>query len=431
MPALHRTVFNEKHKGLGAIMVNCGGWQMPGHYPGGDVREHLSVRYHAGLFDDSHKGKFLITGSTAHYFLQHVLTNNAERLSDRQSQYTIIQTEEGFAVDDALLFRLSRNRYLLCVNAVNREPSWEHLHREAENFRDLYIEDKTFELAMLCLQGPGSRPAIARALGKSLQNIQGSQLPDDTLMAGTRVIPTHTADPALPDRIDLFMDKNGALPVWDLLAENGAEPVGLEARETLRLESAMPLFGHELGDDPENTPIPIFACPFASSVVSFSLKKGDFLGKDALLEQFRTYERIAVRDCTDVAALPRMIHPLAVKAHGSAERGDEVYKNGTRIGFITSGAMVPFRGGPDIDTDPRSIAGQEKRSLALALLDSRTMPGERIQVGIRKQLSDAVVVPLGRRSDSPPLRSSVLWDHDMCTEDQPFTTNNTAKPTTH
>ena len=431
MPALHRTVFNEKHKDLGAIMVNCSGWQMPGHYPGGDVREHLCVRYHAGLFDESHKGKFRITGSTSLYFLQHILTGNADALSDGQSQYTIIQTEEGFAVDNALLFRLRRNRYLLCVNAVNRERTWRHLQNEAMNFKDLYIEDKTFELAMLCLQGPGARPLIDRVLEKRQRKAPESKLPGDTLIAGTRVIPGHTADPALPERTDLFMDKNEALPVWDYLAENGAEPVGLEARETLRLESAMPAFGHELGLDPENRPIPIFASPHAPCLVNFSLKKGDFLGKDALVEQFRAYERIAAHDCSDIAVLPRMIHPVIVKGNKSANRGDEVRRNGKRIGFVTSGALVPLRSGTDSGTEPGSALTEKTSSLALALLDAPTIPGEQIQIRIRNRFTDAVVVPFGRKPDSRSFSPPVLWDYALSTGNRTTSKKNAANPISH
>ena len=431
MPALQRTVFNEKHKGLGAIMVDCNGWQMPGHYPGGDVREHLCVRYHAGLFDDSHKGKFHITGSTALYFLQHVLTNNAEALSDGQSQYTIIQNEAGSALDDALLFRLEADRYLLCVNAVNREHAWNHLHREAENFRDLYIEDRTFELAMLCLRGPGAGRIIDQVLENPLPEHKKEGHAGTALIAGTRVTPMETADHSLPGRVDLFMDKQEALPVWDLLSDNGAEPVGIEAQETLRLESAMPLFGHELGLDPENAPIPIFASSFAPAVVSFSLKKGDFVGKDALVEQFRAYERIAAHDCSDIAALPRMIYPVAVKDEKSADRGDEVHRNGKRIGVVTTGAMVPLQSGDLPDTDSLCSPGGKKYSAALALLDSETLPGERIQIRIHNRFTDAIVVPFGRKPDSGVCFSSVLWDSGISAGTRTTSKSTTANPTSH
>ena len=431
MPALNRTVFNEKHKDLGAVMVNCNGWQMPGHYPGGDLREHLCVRYHAGLFDDSHKGRFQITGSTALYFLQHVLTNNAELLSNGQSQYTIIQTDSGFAADDALLFRLAKNRYLLCVNAVNREHAWNHLHREALNFRDLYIQDKTFDLAMLCLQGPGAGRIIDKALKKVPALDKKKEHAENTLMAGTRVALAKSTDPGLPERLDLFMDREDALPVWDLLSDSGAEPVGLEAKESLRLESAMPLFGHELGLDPENSPIPIFASPFAPYMVSFSPKKGDFVGKDALLEQFQTRQRIVAHDCSDITALPRMIYPVAVKGQKRADRGDEVCRNGKRIGVVTSCAMVPLQSGADPGIDLRTGTAGEKHPLALALLDAATLPGQGIQVRIRDRFKDAFVVPFGGKPDSRLFSSAVLWDRTFSPDTRTTSQNSAAKPIPH
>ncbi|MGM0644161.1 MAG: aminomethyltransferase family protein [Thermodesulfobacteriota bacterium] len=411
MPALHRTVFNEKHKDLGATMVNFSGWQMPGYYPGGNVREHLAARYQAGLFDDSHKGKFIITGSTALHFLQHVLTGNADALSDGQGLHTIIQNDSGFALDNSLLFRFRRNRYMLCVSTACRERIWDHLHREAENFRDLYIEDKTFDLAMLSLQGPGTGSVINRVVVRAPQEDRESGLPGDTFIAGTPVIPVLAACPALQERLYLFMEKNRALPVWEILTDSGAEPVGLEARETLRLESGMPLFGNEPGADPENSPIPIFACPFARSLVSFSLKKGDFIGKDALVEQFEAYGKIAEQDLSGMSVLPRMIHRVVIKEGKSADRGNKVYRNSSLIGFITSAALVPFRLAPDPLENPDAPPAIEERSMALALLDSATVPGNEVQVKIRNRLTQAVVVPYPAEPGPGFAADPAPWTH--------------------
>ena len=162
MTEIMRTVFWEEHKGLGAKMVDFGGWEMPIQYPSGIVMEHLETRKGAGIFDVSHMGRFRVSGGQACAFLQHVLTNNAEALDPEivGSHYTLIPNETGGAVDDAYLYRFDEKEYILVVNASNREKDWAHLQKFAKNFEDLKLLDATEDLAMVALQGPRSRDIL-------------------------------------------------------------------------------------------------------------------------------------------------------------------------------------------------------------------------------------------------------------------------------
>ncbi|KKL74901.1 hypothetical protein LCGC14_2060240, partial [marine sediment metagenome] len=160
MSKLQRTFLYDRHVGLGAKMVEFGGWEMPVQYPTGIVAEHLATRRTAGVFDVSHMGRFVIRGAGAVGFLQHVLTNNAEALDVGMSQYTMVPNEAGGAVDDAYLYRFVEDEYLLVVNASNRQGDWEHFQAHRARFGDVELLDRTGEIVMLSLQGPASRDIL-------------------------------------------------------------------------------------------------------------------------------------------------------------------------------------------------------------------------------------------------------------------------------
>jgi hypothetical protein len=160
MEQLLRTIFHDKHVGLGAKMVEFGGWDMPVQYESGIVQEHLSTRKQAGLFDVSHMGRFIVSGANALDFLQHVLTNNAAAIEVEEGQYTMIPNETGGAIDDAYLYRFVEDEYLLVVNAANREKDWKYLMTFKDRFGQMNFEDRTVELAMLSLQGPRAKQIL-------------------------------------------------------------------------------------------------------------------------------------------------------------------------------------------------------------------------------------------------------------------------------
>ena len=308
---LKRTPLYDRHVEAGARMVDFAGWEMPVHYAGGIIGEHLATRRHAGLFDVSHMGRFVLRGRGALPFLQHVLTNNAAALDVLQAQYTMVPTPTGGAVDDAYLYRFREDEYLLVVNASNRVKDWEHFHQLLLGFPDVELADETDEIAMLALQGSASRDILAGLiehgrLPKPLRN----ELSIVTV-GGAELRVGRTGYTGEPICFELFVAAGNAPALWDALVAAGAEPVGLGARDTLRLEAGLPLYGQELGLDPAGLEIPIMSCPLAAFAVSFSPLKADYVGRAALERQHAAYERILRRDYSLIDDLPKLTQPVA------------------------------------------------------------------------------------------------------------------------
>ncbi|MCE5336969.1 MAG: glycine cleavage system aminomethyltransferase GcvT [Desulfobacteraceae bacterium] len=410
-----RTVLYDRHKHLGAQIVEFGGWDMPLQYPTGVVEEHLHTRREAGLFDVSHMGRFVVRGAGALAFLQHVLSNNAEGLDLMPigAQYTLIPTESGAVIDDAYLYRFFEDEYLLVVNASNRLKDWEHLQACAKRFEGVQLADRTEQLAMFALQGPASRGILAGV-------VEAGRLPEPFRNAvgiveigGARVLVGRTGYTGEPLCFELFVDRQKALMLWDLLLERGAKPVGLAARDTLRLEAALPLYGHELGPDPEGRDIPAFAIPIGKFAVSFSELKGDYIGRSALERQFAAYSGILVRDYTLMADLPRMIRCVALAGRGIARAGAKVFKDGKHVGYISSGTMVPYYVFDDGGLIFHRVGEHKLRAICLAYIDSDIVDDDRVSVDIRGKLVEGVVVPYHLRSDAPPMAHPIVYDHEL------------------
>ena len=415
MNEMKRTVFYNRHKGLGAKIVEFGGWEMPIQYPSGIVEEHLATRKGAGLFDVSHMGRFIVRGTGAIKFLQHALTNNVEALDLRETgaQYTLISNETGGAVDDAYLYNFVEGEYLLVVNAANREKDWMHLQSLIEGFSDVDMIDYTEEIVMLALQGPISRKLLVDV-------IQAGRLPEPirnsvstVTIEGVQVNVARTGYTGEPLCFELFASRENGLILWDLLLAKGATPIGLGARDTLRLEAGLPLYGHELGEDPDDKEIPILACPLTKFAVSFSPLKGEFVGRAALVRQFEALSKIISRDYSRISDLPRMIRPIAVAGRGIARGGARVFKDERHIGHVTSGTMVPLWA---VEGEGLSSAQTDKhqlRSICLAYIDSNIIDDEKVTIEIRGKSVDAVVVPFHLRSDAPPYARPILYDHKL------------------
>lgn len=410
-----RTVFYEKHVALGADMVPFGGWEMPIKYPEGIIQEHLATRMGAGLFDVSHMGRFVIGGNGALPFLQHVLTNNAGALDIHTTgaQYTLLATESGGAVDDAYLYRFKETEYLLVVNAANCEKDWRHLKGFLQKFQNATLLDSTQTIAMLSLQGPKSR--------NILENIKTSgSLPEPRRncvstfsISHMDIMAARTGYTGEPLCFELFVPREKALDLWDLLVAEGASPVGLGARDTLRLEAGLPLYGHELGTDPDGSEIPILACSPAKTAVSFSPEKGDFVGKSALLNQFEALGKILNQDYTKISSLPRRIQPIALTQRGVARPGTEIYQADKPVGVITSGTMVPYWviKGEGLETVMTSEHGL--RSIALGYVNSDIAADETVSLNIRGKSVKGVIAPFHLRSDAPPFARPILYGREM------------------
>ncbi len=409
MEQLLKTVFYEKHVGLGAQMVAFGGWEMPVQYETGIIQEHLNTRKKVGLFDVSHMGRFTIRGPAAREFLQHVLTNNAAALEVEEGQYTMIPDENGGAVDDAYLYRFVEDEYLLVVNAANREKDWNHLLAFSDKFDRVDMADRTMEMAMLSLQGPLAKEIMAGL-------IDGGMLPEPLRNAlstvtinGRRVLVARTGYTGEPICFELFIERREALMIWDLLLKKGAGPVGLGARDTLRLEAGLPLYGHELGLDPEGRPIPIFACGLARFAVSFSPLKGEFVGRRPLAGQFEAYKKIVDRDYSLIERLPRLIQPVELLDKGIARAGAVVYRDARPVGYVTSGTMVPYWQSEGVGLSTVQSEDKKMRAIGLALVDSRLVEGDEVEIEIRGKKVKAVIVPYLLRNEAPPFSWSIRY----------------------
>ena len=409
MSELNKTILYERHLSLGAKIVDFAAWQMPLHYKTGTLQEHLTTRKHAGLFDISHMGRFAFSGKGALPFLQHVLSNNAAALDVEESQYTIIPNTRGGAIDDAYLYRFYEDEYLLVVNAANRQNDWNHFQQLRKNFKQLDIIDRSDELIMLSLQGPLSRKILMSVVDSGLipEPIR-NQLSTVTIN-GADVLVGRTGYTGEPLCFELFIQSKDALRIWDLLIDAGAIPIGLGARDTLRLEAAMPLFGCELGLDAEQNEIPVFAEPLAKYAVSFSDLKSDFIGKNALSRQFKALEKITDRDYSLIKDLPRRIMPVALMGKGIARPGNKVFVGDKLAGYITSGTMIPYWETEGEGLSTRFLDEHAMRAIGLALLDSDLCEADTVEIEVRGRKIPAVIVPYHLRSEAPPYARPILY----------------------
>lgn len=429
---MKKTMLHPWHVSVGARMLEFGGFDMPVQYDT-IFAEHLATRTGAGLFDISHMGRFGISGKGAAPFLQYVLTNNVLELQEvGTAQYTIIPDESGAAVDDAYLYRTAPAGYMLVVNAANRDKDWEWLGNHLEPFADVTLDDRSDDVAMLALQGPASERVLLELLGE-----RGSEgkLPDPTRntmsvvhLGGTDMIIARTGYTGEPIAFEVFPPAPHAQSLWEHILEvgrnHGVVPVGLGARDTLRLEAGLPLYGDELGADPEGQPIPIFALlSLANSATSFSAAKGDYIGRDALRRQHEEVrERLRLLSRFDIPLeereVPRFIRRIAVLSDdrigpgaNPARRGHQVRLNGHDVGWITSGTTVPYRHfeGEGLSSIPGEE--QDRRAIALGYLDSAIVvgrPGQFLEIAKPKgRTVPAVVVPSNMRPAAPYSRTVV------------------------
>ncbi|MCX7591945.1 MAG: glycine cleavage system protein T, partial [Kiritimatiellae bacterium] len=322
------------------------------------------------------------------------------------AQYTLIPNETGGVIDDAYLYRLNEDEYLLVVNAANRAKDWAHLMAESHRWGHPAMEDKTEELAMFALQGPVSARVLAPLVDKGrLPEPVHNSLSQCTI-AGCDVVVSRTGYTGEPVGFELFLSWQDAPRIWERLVEAGARegivPVGLGARDTLRLEAGLPLYGHELGMGPDGVEIPAFAFPLAAVAVSFSRRKNKYIGREALWLQFEQVRRLYTGTYEPSPILARRFFPVALLDRGVMRQGCSVFLEGRNIGVVTSGTSVPywvFEGPP---ASMRITERNELRSIGLAYLDAQMKPGRLVEVEVRGRRLSAQIVRWHGRSDAPP-----------------------------
>ena len=408
MSELKRTQLYDVHVAAGAEMVDFGGWEMPIQYPGGIIAEHLYTRQVCSLFDVSHMGRLLVEGPERKAFLQHVLTSNVAALDVGLAQYCIIPNENGGAVDDAYLYMFQEDNYLLVVNAANTEKDLAHLRAALQGF-DCTITDISADWAAIAVQGPRSKEMLTALNG-------GAQMTEPMKNAlGTVSLEGHYARVAKtgytgePLGYEVYVRSEDAAWLWNRLVEMGAHPAGLGARDTLRMEASMPLYGHEMGTAPDGSEIPIFAVPLAKFAVSFSEQKGDYIGRAALEKQHKYFVKYMDRDFSDLSGLPRKIAPIALEDRGVMRAGMEIYQGDKLVGWVTSGTMVPYfkTEGQGLSTVILEASG--KRAIGLCYIDSDILTDDTVEVDVRGKRLKAVIPARHMSVGAPPFARPLLY----------------------
>ena len=408
MSDLKRTQLYDVHVAAGAAMVDFGGWEMPIEYPTKIVAEHLYTRHACSLFDVSHMGRILVEGPEMVPFLQHVLSSNVMALDLNQAQYAIIPNENGGAVDDAYLYRFEEDRYLLVVNAANTDKDLAHLNEQIKNY-NAKMTVITSDWAAIAVQGPKAKETLQILSGGAAITEPVKNALNTLQFEGRTVRVAKTGYTGEPIGYEVYIESAEAAWLWNRLVELGAKPAGLGARDTLRLEACLPLYGHEMGADPEGKEIPIFAVPLAKFAVSFSEQKGDFIGKEPLTKQYEAFKRIQNRDFSSTADLPRRILPITLLDKGVMRAGMPVYKGEKPIGFVTSGTMVPYYRHEGEGLQTVILEETAKRSIGLAILDSDTLEDDCVEIDVRGKRLKAVIPPYHMRVDAPPFARPILY----------------------
>jgi aminomethyltransferase len=355
--SLLQTPLNAVHRSLGAKMVDFGGWDMPVEYKG-VLDEHRAVRQGVGLFDVSHMGEIDVRGPRALDLVQHVTVNDASKLKLGQAQYSALLYGHGGFVDDILVHKVADEHYFLCVNASNQDKDYEHI--AANNRFDSTIENAGPRYAQLAIQGPLATGVAQKLTDINLAPIKRYHFVDGHFGgASARIARTgYTGE----DGWEIYVAPEHAVRLWNeiLTAGKSAEilPCGLGARNTLRMESAMPLYGHEIHAS---------ITPWEAGLDWIvKLDKGDFLGREALVKQQQQ-------------GITRKLAGFEVKGRGIARDGYEIMADGAGSGWVTSGGPAPAL----------------NKNIGMCFLPlSLAEPGNAIEISVRGRGVEAVTIPM-------------------------------------
>jgi aminomethyltransferase len=320
---LKRTPLYHVHTALGAKIVPFAGFEMPVQYPTGITAEHKAVREKAGLFDVSHMGEFIVRGPQAVELVNHVTTNDVTALKPGQAQYSTILREDGTIVDDCLVYRAD-DRLLMVVNGSNIDKDFAHISRFVRDF-DATLDDISDKVALLALQGPDAARILQQHTTTELSQIKYYEFTTGTVAGVEKVYISRTGYTG-EDGFELYFPGEHSETIWNALTASGeVTPAGLGARDSLRLEMGMALYGNDLDDT--TTPLE------ASLGWLVKMNKGDFVGRDALSKQKdEGLKRKLVGFTTTERSFPRHGYPVFVKGKPSGE--------------VRSGTMSPTLGIP-------------------------------------------------------------------------------------
>ena len=359
MEELKKTPLNNTHRALGGKMVDFGGWDMPVQYSG-VIAEHLRTREHSGLFDVSHMGEFWVEGTDAIAFVDKLTTNDVTKLVDGQAQYSALTRENGTVVDDLLVYRFDVDKLLLVVNAGTIKKDWDWItsHRADEN---ITLTNASADYCQIAVQGKDALSIVQKLTDTKLDEIKyyyftvGKVDGVDAIISRTG----YTGE----DGFEVYADAKFAEQLWNKFLEtgrygdeNGILPCGLAARNTLRLESAMSLYGHEISDE---------ITPLEANLGWICKLNTEFLGRDALVKQKEK-------------GLQRKLVGFEMIDKGIARDGFDVYVENEKVGFVTSGSPAPFL----------------KKNIGLAFVPVELAKvGQAIKIDVRGKHLAAQIVP--------------------------------------
>jgi len=367
-PALKKTALNATHRALKAKMVDFGGWDMPVEYPcpgGGLIAEHMAVRTAVGLFDVSHMGEIQFRGPGSLAAVQRITMNDASKLKDGQAHYSALLTPEGAFVDDILVHRLSENDYLLVVNAGTKDKDYAWIRQQVGGFPGIHLADYSSYYSQLALQGPRAQETLEKLTNVDVGAIKNYWFTWGKVAGVNNVLIARTGYSG-EDGFEVYIpsDEKTSVDVWNALMNAGAaygiRPCGLGARNTLRLEAGMSLYGHEISDE-----INVLEAGLERWL---KMDKGEFIGREALA-------RVQAE-----GGPKRKIIGLEMVERGIGRDGYPVFSlEGEPIGQITSGSPAPFL----------------KTNIAMALVTAAVVAnGADVLVDVRGNRVRAKQVPL-------------------------------------
>ena len=356
---LKKTPLNARHRSLGARMVEFGGWDMPVEYAG-LVSEHMAVRTAAGLFDVSHMGQIELAGSDALKAVQHITSNDAGKLAVHQVQYSALTTPQGTFVDDVLTYKLNDEHFMLVVNAANIIKDFKWITDQIAGIGDAVAVNTSSRNGLVAIQGPVACDVLQPLTGVDLSAIKYYWFTTGEV-ANVRVTISRTGYTG-EDGFEVFVPPASAERVWDAILAagkpHGVVPAGLGARDTLRLEAAMRLYGNDMDE--------------TTTVVEADLNwivgwnKDRFIGSDVLKQQ-------------RAEGTPRKLVGFEVLDRAIARHGYAAYVDGEQAGVVTSGTQTPF----------------VRKAIGMAYLPSgQTTPGTVFEIDVRGRRVKAQVVPM-------------------------------------
>jgi aminomethyltransferase len=363
---MRRTPLHDEHRAAGARFTEFGGWEMPVQYTG-ILAEHALVRTSAGLFDVSHMGEIEVRGAQALALCQRIATNDAARLAVGQAQYTLWCDEGGGTIDDTILYRLGDERYMFCVNAGNAEACRDWILEQQRHVPGAEVVDVSADLALLALQGPRAADAMVRLGAPDVVALPRFGCARATV-AGVDVVAARTGYTG-EDGFELFTPQGAAVRLWRAILGVASDdlplgPIGLGARDTLRLEAALPLYGHELARD---------VSPLEAGLGWAVKLDKPFVGRDALVAQKQR-------------GVPRQLIGLELREPGIARADYPVQADGKLVGRCTSGTKSPTLG----------------TAIALALVARQSLDAPlTVEIRGRAVAAERVRLPFYRRPATP------------------------------